>query len=63
MALKPVYLIEEQWWLPIARAATLLGTNPASVRRWVGDGTLEWCQLDHSMTLLVLERDVLRLRA
>ena len=32
MALKPVYLIEGQRWLPMAHAAALLGTNAATVR-------------------------------
>jgi hypothetical protein len=63
MALKPFYVLDGQRWLPIARAAALLGTNPATVKRWMGDGTLEWRQLrTNSKSLLASERDVLRLR-
>lgn len=63
MALKPVYVIEKARWLPLVRAAEMLGTKPVNVKRWMGDGTLGWCQLrPNSKTLLVSECDVLLLR-
>lgn len=64
MPAKSHYTIDGQRWLRIGAAIALLGTNGATIKKWMGDGTLEWRQLrDNSLTLLVSERDVLRLRA
>ncbi|MFD2578826.1 hypothetical protein ACFSTD_09955 [Novosphingobium colocasiae] len=64
MSVKSHYTIDGQRWLRIGAATTLLGTNGATIKKWMGDGTLEWRQLrDNSPTLLVSERDVLHLRA
>lgn len=64
MALKPVYVIEGKRWLPIVRAAALLGTNSAIIKKLMGDGILSWQQLrPNSKNLLASEPDVLRLRS
>ena len=64
MPAKSHYTIDGQRWLRIGAAISLLGTNGATIKKWMGDGTLQWRQLrDNSPTLLVSERDVLRLRA
>lgn len=64
MAVKPVYLIGGLRWIPIAWAARLLATNGATIKKLMADGQLEWCQRSPgSMTLVVKEADLLRLRA
>src|SRR5438128_135752 len=61
---KPRYIIDGAAWLRIPEAARLLGSTPQTVKAWMGDGTLDWCQLRmNSKTLLVEEAGVLRLRA
>lgn len=63
MPLKPVYLIDGRRWIPLGRAATLLATNTATVKRLMADGSLEWTQrAAGSTTLLVEEAGLLRLR-
>lgn len=63
MALKPVYVIDGRRWIPIARAATLLATGAATIKRLMADGALEWAQSSRgSRTLVVDEAGVLRLR-
>lgn len=62
MSLKPVYVFEGRRWLPLARAATLLATNTASIKRAISEQELDWRQLKpNSSTLLVAEDDVRRL--
>lgn len=64
MALKPVYVIEGQRWLPLPRAAKMLATNMATIKRLMGDGTLEWRQLYEGWTTFVVEEaGIIRLRA
>lgn len=62
MARKPVYLVEGRRWMPEARARKLLATNAVTMKRLMGDGSLEWLQNPRGLALLVLEGDVLRLR-
>lgn len=62
MALKPVYTFDGKRWMPIGRAAKLIGTNTATVKRMMGDGRLEWSQNPRGLTLLVEETGVLALR-
>ncbi len=62
MALKPVYPFDGKRWMPIGRAAKLIGTNTATVKRMMGDGRLEWSQNPRGLTLLVEESGVLALR-
>ncbi|WP_395612111.1 hypothetical protein [Allosphingosinicella sp.] len=38
------YEIDGRRWIPISRAAKLLGTSTEGVRRMMGDGTLDWRQ-------------------
>ena len=58
------YVIDGQAWLRISEAARLLGSTPQTIRKWMGNGTLEWRQLRmNSKTLLVEEASVLRLRS
>ena len=60
---KTRYDIEGKFWIPIFRAATLLGTNAASVRKLMADCTLEWRQFRmNSKSFLVREDQVLSLR-
>src|SRR3546814_8693485 len=42
------YEIEGRGWLIASRAAALLGTNAAGIRKLMGDGTLEWRQARRS---------------
>lgn len=62
MALKPVYSFDGKRWMPIGRAAKLIGTNTATVKRMMGDGRLEWSQNPNGLALLVEETGVLALR-
>lgn len=62
MPRKPVYLVEGRRWLPQARARALLAASAATVKRMMGDGSLEWIKSPRGLALLVLEADVLRLR-
>lgn len=62
MALKPVYRFDGKRWMPIGRAAKLIGTNTATVKRMMGDGRLEWSQNPNGLALLVEESGVLALR-
>src|SRR3546814_16571173 len=57
------YEIEGRGWLIASRAAALLGTNAAGIRKLMGDGTLEWRQArTNSSVLVVDERQVFDLR-
>lgn len=57
------YDIEGRKWLPISRAAKLLGTNAQGVRKLMSEGALDWRQSrTNSMTLVVEEKGVLALR-
>ena len=57
------YNIEGRTWLPISRAARLLGTNALAVRKLMGEGALEWRQTRaNSKTLVVDQAGVLALR-
>jgi len=57
------YEIEGQSWLPIARAAKLLGTNAQGVRKLMGEGALEWRQTRaNSRTFVVNEAGVMALK-
>jgi hypothetical protein len=61
---KDRYELEGRTWIPISRAAKLLGTNAQGVRKLMGDGTLDWRQSRaNSRTFLVEERGVMTLRA
>lgn len=62
MARKPIYIIDGKRWMPEARARQLLATNAATMKRLMGDGSLEWTQNPRGLALLVVEADVLRLR-
>jgi hypothetical protein len=62
MPLKPVYTVDGRSWMPIGRAAKLIGTNTATVKRMMGDGRLEWRQNPNGLALLVEETGVLALR-
>ncbi len=63
MALKPSYVIDGRSWMPLSRAAALLGTNTAGVKRLMGSGDLDWCQLRAgSSTFVVDEAAVFALR-
>lgn len=60
---KDHYELEGRVWLPISRAAKLLGTNAQGVRKLMADGTLEWRQTRaNSRTLVVDQQGVLTLR-
>lgn len=60
---KDRYEIEGQYWLPISRAAQLLGTNAQGVRKLVADGSLDWRQTRaNSCTFVVAERAITALR-
>lgn len=49
--------------MPLSRAAALLATNVVGIKRLMGSGDLEWCQLRAgSTTLLVDEAAVFALR-
>jgi hypothetical protein len=57
------YTIDGQSWLPISRAAVLLGTNALGVRKLMGEGALEWRQTRvNSLTFAVREDQVMSLR-
>jgi hypothetical protein len=57
------YEIDGNRWLPISRAAKLLGTNALGVRKLMSEGKLDWRQSRaNSMTLVVEEKGVLALR-
>ena len=57
------YAIEGTSWLPIARAAVLLGTNALGVRKLMAEGALEWRQTRaNSRTFVVREDQVLSIR-
>ncbi len=57
------YAIEGASWLPISRAAVLLGTNALGVRKLMAEGALEWRQTRaNSRTFVVREEQVLSLR-
>ncbi|MFB0873312.1 MULTISPECIES: hypothetical protein [unclassified Sphingobium] len=63
MAMMPVYVIDGARWVPLARAATMLATNIATIKTLMGGGQLDWCQRSPgSKTLFVREADLLRLR-
>lgn len=60
---KDRYEIEGRTWLPISRAAKLLGTNAQGVRKLMGDGSLDWRQpRANSRTMVVDEQAVMALR-
>jgi hypothetical protein len=60
---KDRYEIEGRTWLPIARAAKLLGTNAQGIRRLMSEGTIEWRQTRaNSRTFVVDEARVTALR-
>jgi hypothetical protein len=57
------YEIDGKRWLPLSRAAKLLGTNAQGVRKLMSEGRLDWQQSRaNSMTLVVEEKGVLALR-
>ena len=61
---KDRYELEGRIWIPISRAAKLLGTNAQGVRKLMSDGTLDWRQSRaNSRTFLVEERGVMTCRA
>jgi len=45
MPLKPSYAREGRRWLPISRAAELLSTNAAGIKKLMASGELEWIPL------------------
>src|SRR3546814_18187178 len=49
------YEIEGRGWLIASRAAALLGTNAAGIRKLMGDGTLEWRQARTNSSVLVVD--------
>lgn len=55
MALKPSYTIDGRTWMPLSRAASLLGTNIAAVKRLMGSGDLDWCQLRPGSTTFLID--------
>ena len=60
---KDRYEMEGRTWLPISRAAKLLGTNAQGIRKLMADSTLEWRQSRaNSRTLVVDELAVMALR-
>ena len=62
--IKRRYTIDGQWWLPMSRAAVLLGTNSLGIRKLMAEGRLEWRQTRvNSRTFVVREDQVLALRS
>lgn len=57
---KDRYEIEGRTWLPISRAAKLLGTNAHGVRKLMGEGTLDWRQTRANSRTFVVEEQGLR---
>ena len=55
-------MVEGRTWLPISRAAKLLGTNAQGVRKLMADGSLDWRQTRaNSCTFVVDEKRVVAL--
>jgi hypothetical protein len=58
------YTIDGRQWLPVSRAAVLLGTNALGIRKLMAEGLLEWRQTRvNSLTFVVREDQVLALRS
>lgn len=55
MALKPSYMIDGRTWMPVSRAAALLGTNTTGIKRLMGSGDLDWCQLRPGSTTFLID--------
>jgi hypothetical protein len=62
MALKPSYTIKGEVWIPLSRAAALLVTNTSTIKKLMGDGTLEYTNVPRGRSILVEQAGVLRLR-
>ena len=60
---KKRYEIDGEIWLPISRAATLLGTNASGIRKLMAEGALDWRQPRmNSRNFVVREDQVFSLR-
>lgn len=63
MPLKSSYEREGRRWLPISRAAELLATNAARIKKLMASGELEWIPLrSGSKTFLVDQAKIFALR-
>jgi hypothetical protein len=61
--MKDRYEIDGRFWIPVGRAARLIGTNAAGLKKLMADGTLDWTQSRANSRILVVDEEaVLRLR-
>ncbi|OYY71804.1 hypothetical protein [Sphingomonas sp. 28-63-12] len=61
--IKQRYEIDGRFWLRIPYAAKLAGVSVASIRKMMGAGSLDWCQLrTGSKTFLVDEQAIISIR-